>query len=224
MNGASAGTSTSSRSRWDVQASSASSTSTAAVNGHISVSPPSGPSRSSSHLPTGPRGRTDASFDGSKFASEPSSSRSGYPTQPRAPPAGPSASSSRPRDPVSIKMSPRNSNPSLPRPPPHAPAALRAPPVAAAPPLDPFFYKSLGTQDYRLEYDPETDPSSVKKGKEKIYRYDGAGVELVEDPRKSTSAAVVSKLQQVREKAARPLHTVSYAVSCARLARSPSIH
>ncbi|ORY89323.1 hypothetical protein BCR35DRAFT_300456 [Leucosporidium creatinivorum] len=211
MNGASAGPSTSARSRWDVQATPASIAPTAAVNGHMSVSPPSGPSRSTSHLPTGPRGRSDASFDGRKFASEAPSSRTGYPSQPRAPPSGPS-SSSLPRNPVSIKMSPRNSNSNLPRLPPQGPAAFRAPSLApSAPSLDPFFYKSLGTKDYKVEYDPETDPSSVKKGKEVIYRYDGAGVELVEDPRKSSSPAIVSKLQQVKEKAAKPLHAVTYA-------------
>ena len=64
-----------------------------------------------------------------------------------------------------------------------------------------------------MQYDPDTDASSVKKGKEIVYRYDGAGVETVEDPRKSTSAEVTTALAKARARSKLPLATFSYAVS-----------
>lgn len=84
---------------------------------------------------------------------------------------------------------------------------------SAHPPPDPFFYKSLGTKDFRAEYDPETDPSPLKKGKEVVYRYDGEGVEAVEDPRRASSSQAAAKLKVVRENASKPLSVIAYAVS-----------
>jgi hypothetical protein len=81
-------------------------------------------------------------------------------------------------------------------------------------PPDLFYYKSLGTRDFRVEYDPSLDPSPVKKGKEVLYRYDGAGLEgTVTDPRKATDQATLDRLKKVRTHASRELTVISYTVS-----------
>ncbi|GAA5858176.1 hypothetical protein JCM1840_001072 [Sporobolomyces johnsonii] len=78
----------------------------------------------------------------------------------------------------------------------------------------PFFYKSLGTKDFRVLYDPATDPNPVKKGKEVVYRYDGEGVEdKPKDPRKTEDPAEKAKLEKRRrrEPLVKELAVLSYA-------------
>lgn len=60
-------------------------------------------------------------------------------------------------------------------------------------------HRPEGARDYKVEYDPATDPSSAKKGKEIVYRFNGEGVGEVKDPRNATSQA-----RKEREKALRP--------------------
>lgn len=61
-------------------------------------------------------------------------------------------------------------------------------------PLPPNWYKTKGTKDYKVVYDPLTDSGPVKKGKDLIYRYDGEGItERVVDPRLNKSSHKSSK-------------------------------
>ncbi|GAA6040167.1 hypothetical protein JCM8097_004160 [Rhodosporidiobolus ruineniae] len=123
------------------------------------------------------------------------------------------------RDKVGESSSSRPPPPPSSAPPPPPPSSAPPPPPTAAPPrppstsytlkrrssfnkLPPFFYKTLGAKDFRVQYDPTLDPNPVKKGKEVVKRFDGEGVEKesVRDPRKTDKPEEVARLEKRRQR------------------------
>ncbi|GAA5925607.1 histone methyltransferase SET1 [Sporobolomyces koalae] len=77
--------------------------------------------------------------------------------------------------------------------------------------LPPFFYKSLNTKDYKVLYDPSLDTNPVKKGKDVVYRWDGAKCEdRVTDPRTRTEPLDKTKKKR-REWLVQSVGTLAYA-------------
>ncbi|CEQ39531.1 SPOSA6832_01052 [Sporobolomyces salmonicolor] len=141
------------------------------------------PSSSISHPPSKPSTDVDGSSRSADHSyPSGSSSRPSHPSSNR-PPANGSSSS---RHSTSYSSRPSSSHPT-------SSSYHDKPP--------PFFYKSLGTKDFRVLYDPATDPNPVKKGKEVVYRYDGEGVkEKPKDPRRAEDPAEKAKLEKGRRR------------------------
>lgn len=106
----------------------------------------------------------------------------------------------------------------LPRSIPPLPSSLPARPLpflpSTVPPPPERLIKPAHTRDYRVMYDPATDPAPVKKGKELVYRYDGKGVDSVVDPRNATSQSKRDREKAIKSRlvAGRNLVSVTYIV------------
>lgn len=82
-------------------------------------------------------------------------------------------------------------------------------------PPDAASVRPPGTEDLRVMYDPALDAGPIKKGKEIVYRKNGAGLDDVPtDPRKATDRPTLERVARTQKfvKYGRRLVKVDYAV------------